>query len=237
MSDPLTTVRENLARVEERIHAAARDAGRSRDEVRLVGVTKYVNAATAALLAQAGCHDLGESRPQELWAKAEAAEFADLPVRWHAVGHLQRNKVNRTIPLVAIVHSVDSVRLLKAIDACAAGLGVVRDALLEVNCSGDPEKHGVAPEDLPAVIQRLPEFPRVHIRGLMTMAAREGGLEVARRNFARLRELRDQAAIGAPEGVELTELSMGMSADFEAAIAEGATIVRVGTALWEGLAD
>jgi PLP dependent protein len=230
------SIADNLRRVQERIEAAAESAGRDASEVTLVGVTKYVEVHEAAELAAAGCVDLGESRPQELWAKA--GEFASAsgsavpPIRWHLIGHLQRNKLRRTLPLVSLIHSVDSERLLAAIDAEWQSLTAEADApasparvLLEVNTSGEAAKHGLAPQELESVLAAAREFPRVEICGLMTMAALEGGLDVAARNFASLRELADR--------YQLKERSMGMSGDFEVAIREGATLVRVGSALWE----
>lgn len=227
-------VQENLARVRERIAHACDAAGRSVDEVRLVGVTKYVGVEETAALIRAGCHALGESRPQQLWSKAEALDKGPHPQQWHLIGHLQRNKVTKTCDCSAAVylHAVDSLRLLAAIDAAVAGRGWWSPALLEVNVSGDAEKHGYLAEELPSILEELPQFPNVRIQGLMTMAARSGDDETARRNFAALRELRDRVAT--PE-LPLHELSMGMSGDFEQAIQEGSTLIRVGSALWEGI--
>jgi pyridoxal phosphate enzyme (YggS family) len=229
---------ENLARVRERIVRAAESANRRADEITLVGVTKYVGPHEAAELAAAGCIELGESRPQELWSKAAALARVGLSplIRWHLVGHLQRNKIRRTLPLVTLVHSVDSERLLSAIDRekrDAADNSPPVAVLLEVNTSGDATKHGLAPEDVEPLLAMAPQLGCVSIRGLMTMAALEGGPTVAARNFASLRELRDRLQSRAPECVHLDALSMGMSGDFEAAIREGATIVRIGSALWE----
>jgi pyridoxal phosphate enzyme (YggS family) len=232
------TVSENLERVRERIAAAAAASGRRADEITLVGVTKYVSAKEAAELAAAGCTDLGESRPQELWSKTASLRevAATFPIRWHLIGHLQRNKVRRTLPLVTLIHSVDSERLLAAIDEAAFDLdasAVPVDVLLEVNTSGEAAKHGLAPDAVEPLLAAAPRYARVAIRGLMTMAALEGDETVAARNFASLRELRDRLKSVAPECVVLNELSMGMSGDFEVAIREGATIVRVGSLLWE----
>jgi pyridoxal phosphate enzyme (YggS family) len=234
------SIADNLRRVQERIAAAAESVGRRAYEITLVGVTKYVSAQEAAELAAAGCLDLGESRPQELWKKASELERAGRStapaVRWHLVGHLQRNKVRRTLPLVAMIHSVDSERLLAEIDAARTEAGDNSPpigVLLEVNTSGEAAKHGLAPEEVGPLLESAPRYPNVAIRGLMTMAALEGGTDVASRNFARLCELRDRLKPGAPGCVRLEDLSMGMSGDFEVAIREGATIVRVGSLLWE----
>jgi pyridoxal phosphate enzyme (YggS family) len=227
------TIRDNLLRVRERIAQAAAAAGRLADDVTLIGVTKYVGAAEAAELAAAGCSDLGESRPQDLWSMANelTSASASHEIRWHLIGHLQRNKVRRTLPLVSLVHSVDSERLLAAIDEVEKN--PPQRVLLEVNTSGEVAKHGLAPGEVEPLLASAARFPHVEICGLMTMAALDGGPSEAARNFAALRELRDRLRPNAPDGVRLDELSMGMSGDFEVAIREGATIVRVGSALWE----
>jgi pyridoxal phosphate enzyme (YggS family) len=234
------SIADNLRRVQERIASAAESAGRRADEIRLVGITKYVGAQEAAELAAVGCKDLGESRPQELWIKAgELALAGGRPaIYWHLVGHLQTNKVRRMLPLVTLIHSVDSERLLSAINDARAAQddtpGPI-DVLLEVNTSGESAKHGLAPEDVEPLLATAPQYPHVAIRGLMTMAALEGGEATAARNFATLRELRDRLKANAVDGVSLDELSMGMSSDYEIAIREGATIVRIGSLLWEGI--
>jgi pyridoxal phosphate enzyme (YggS family) len=201
--------------------------------VKLVAVTKYVHASVVRALVAAGCRELGESRPQELWAKS--AELDDLSINWHLIGHLQRNKVERTLPLVSLVHSADSLRLIAAIDAAAAALGRDVPILLEVNISGDRSKHGFSPEEVSRVLPEVAGLARARVRGLMAMAGREGDVDSARRDFTRLRELRDRLLAELPAGMSLDELSMGMSGDFETAVEEGATIVRVGSALFEGV--
>jgi PLP dependent protein len=244
------SIADNLARVQERIARAAESAGRRPDEITLVGVTKYVGSREAEQLIAAGCHDLGESRPQELWkkhgevaspglslSKSATVSPASVPtVNWHLIGHLQRNKIARTLPLVTLIHSVDSERLLAAINeaqATAADNPPPINVLLEVNTSGEAAKHGLAPKEVEPLLATAPNYPHITIRGLMTMAALEGGESVAARNFASLRNLRDQLQPNTPNCVSLNELSMGMSDDFEIAIKEGATIVRVGSALWK----
>jgi len=230
MTDELARIAENVAQVRGRIADAAGRSGRTADAVTLVAVTKYVSADVARLLVEAECRDLAESRPQLLWEKA--AKLADLPIRWHLIGHLQRNKVRRTLPLVAMMHSVDSPRLLAAIDE--EHLPPV-PVLLEVHISGEAAKHGFAPGEIEPFLANAADYRHVSIRGLMGMASLEGGLDVARREFAALRELRDCSRVNCPPGVTLDELSMGMSGDFEVAIEEGATIVRIGSALFEGV--
>jgi pyridoxal phosphate enzyme (YggS family) len=219
MAIDLQKLRANLAAVEERIGKACARAGRRRAEVALVAVTKTVAVEVAALLPELGVFDLGENRPQELWRKAEA-----LPkeIRWHLIGHLQRNKIDRTLPLVQMVHAVDSMRLLHALEAEATAQQREIAVLLEVNASGEASKQGFAPAELPD----LSALKQVKMRGLMTMAALQDP-EACRPTFVRLRALRDQLG--------LADLSMGMSNDFEIAIEEGATFIRLGTALFEGV--
>jgi len=233
MDDLVKQISANVANVRERIAVAAEKDGRTVDDIQLVAVSKYFGVAESAALLAAGCPVLGESRPQQLWEKAEANELAT--AGWHLIGHLQRNKVRRTLPLVSLIHSVDSLRLLKSINEIAQQLDLIASVLLEVNCSGETEKHGLEPDDLKRLLEVAPEYPHVVIRGLMTMAAREGGESVAAENFSKLRQLRDEVAPQCPPEVSLGELSMGMSHDFETAIREGATIVRVGSLLFDGI--
>ncbi|BBO33041.1 YggS family pyridoxal phosphate-dependent enzyme [Lacipirellula parvula] len=226
-------IADNVARVRDEIGVAARAAGRDSGEIKLVAVSKYVDADTAALLVQAGCRSLGEARPQQLWEKAEAPSLAG--VEWHLIGRLQRNKIRRTLPLASLIHSVDSARLLAALDEEAAAANLAPQLLLEVNCSGDTAKQGFAPEEVRRLLPTLANYSRLSIAGMMTMAALDGDEITARANFASLRRLRDELAPNAPPNVMLTELSMGMSGDFPAAIAEGATIVRIGSSLFDGV--
>ncbi len=233
MSSARQLIAENVARVRDEIAEAAVAAGREPGDVKLVAVSKYVDAATAALLVAAGCRSLGEARPQQLWEKAAAPELAG--VEWHLIGRLQRNKIRRTLPLVSLIHSVDSERLIAAINDEAAVLGLTSRVLLEVNCSGDAAKQGFAVEEVRALLPAIPNYAHLEVAGLMTMASLDGDDAVAQANFAALRILRDELARDSPPNVTLAELSMGMSGDFEIAIAEGATIVRVGSSLFEGL--
>ncbi|MDZ4821080.1 MAG: YggS family pyridoxal phosphate-dependent enzyme [Planctomycetota bacterium] len=231
----MTRLLDNLAEVRERIAAAAIRSGRTSDAVTLVAVTKYVEVPLIRELMAAGCLDLGEARPQALWNKA--AELADSTgtIRWHMIGHLQRNKVERTLPLTSLIHSADSVRLISEIDAVAQRLNRVADVLLEVNISQDDTKHGFQPEQLLTSLDQLAGFPNIAIRGLMAMASREGDERQTREEFIRLRELRDQAQSNLGDQAILKQLSIGMSGDFEIAIEEGATIVRIGSQLFEGI--
>jgi pyridoxal phosphate enzyme (YggS family) len=225
------TLAANLAAVEGRLRAACARAGRDRSEVALVAVTKTVSAEVARLLPELGVFDLGENRPQELWRKAERLPDT---VRWHLVGHLQRNKIDRTLPLVHRIHSVDSPRLLAALDESKHGTRPI-EVFLEVNCSGESSKNGFAPADIPNLASTLNALRNVRIVGLMTMAAFEDDPERCRPSFALLRQLRDELRRHAGEQHPLDELSMGMSNDFEVAIEEGSTAVRLGTLLFAGL--
>lgn len=221
----------NLIAVRQRIAEAAGRSGRSPEDVRLVAVTKFADEAECRALIAAGCHELAESRPQKLWSKAEA--LRDCQITWHLIGHLQTNKVRKTLPLVEWIQSADNVYLLDTLNTEAAAQGLRPKVLIEVNTSGELAKDGFEPGEIPALLPQLANFPHLEIRGLMTMAALEGGSSAARRNFATLRELRDKLRGQCPPGVSLDELSMGMSGDFEIAIEEGATIVRIGSALFE----
>lgn len=214
---------DNLATVERRIAAACARAGRWRQDVTLVGVTKYVSVEVARMLHELGVVDLGESRPQELWKKA-----AVLPatVRWHMIGHLQRNKIDKTLPVVSLIHSVDSQRLLEALDAEAAKQNRRVNVLIEVNLSGEDNKTGLPPDKLRDVLLAAAQLPHVAVAGLMTMAA-VGEPEQSRSIFAALPKLTGTGSL----------LSMGMSNDFEVAIEEGATHIRLGSVLFDGISD
>ncbi len=228
---PASRIADNVKRVRQRISAAAQRSGRGAEDVTLVAVTKYVTAEETAAVVEAGCFDLGESRPQQLWTKAEA--LAHLPIRWHLVGHLQRNKIRRTLPLVSLLQSVDSRRLLDALSEEAA-LAVLRlPILLEVNISGDATKTGLSPDELEPLLAHALTLPQIDVRGLMGMASLEGDDAAARQDFRNLRLLRDKLAASFTGQCSLPELSMGMSGDFEVAIEEGATMVRVGSILFE----
>lgn len=234
--DAAARVAANLVRIREQVAAACRQAGRATSEVTLIGVTKYVDAATARLVHAAGCHDLGESRPQALWAKAEALADLAPPPRWHLIGHLQRNKIRRTLAVNALIHSLDSLRLLDALEAEAAALGCVCESLVEVNLAGDPGRTGAGETEAEQIVAAAAAMRHVRVCGLMGMASvPDGDRHAARREFARLRVLRDRLAATLPGGDGLRELSMGMSGDFAEAILEGATLIRIGSALFEGL--
>ncbi len=220
-------LQSRLAAIRERVTAACKLAGRSDKTVSLIAVSKTVSVRVAALLAELGQVDFAESRPQQLWEKALA-----LPnQRWHLIGHLQRNKLDRTLPLTAMLHSVDSLRLLDALHAAKA----TTPLLLEFNCSREAAKNGFAPEAWPQLVEWIQLHPTLNIAGLMTMAAYDVTPEQCRATFAELRGLRDQ--LQQATGLPLPELSMGMSGDFEQGIAEGSTMIRLGSVLFEDLGN
>jgi pyridoxal phosphate enzyme (YggS family) len=232
----------NLERVRARIAAAALAAGRPADAVRLVAVTKSVDAATTAELARLGALDLGENRVDRLDAKHAALASEGLAVRWHMIGRLQRNKARRAAACAYAVHSVDTDRLLAALVRLAGELERPLDVYLELELTAIATRSGFTPDAVRALLDAPFDLGRLSLRGLMTMAApderaRAGDLasqDCARRTFARLRELAAQLPVERFAERRI-ELSMGMSDDLEAAVAEGASLVRVGSALFEGL--
>jgi pyridoxal phosphate enzyme (YggS family) len=226
-----SAIRENYETVRRRIEAARRRAMRDSRDVTLVAVTKYAQIEWVQALVALGVTELGESRPQQLVARA--AEIA-AAVHWHLIGHLQRNKVRLVLPAVVCIHSVDSVRLMEAIDRIAAELALRPRVLIEVNLTGEEAKHGFSRETLVSEWESLLKFPHVTIEGLMTMATYSTNPEDARPTFRALRELRDTLRPRSPSEIPLPQLSMGMTGDFEVAIEEGATMIRIGSALWEG---
>ncbi len=226
-------IADNVARVRQSIAEAAARSGRGAEDVTLIAVSKYVGMAEIEALLAAGCYDLGESRPQDLWQKAES--LRDRPVRWHMIGHLQRNKARRTLPLVSLLHAGDSWRLLEAASQAMQPSGRTLEVLIEVNVSGDATKTGLGPAEVEPLLPQIARLPQLHVCGLMAMASWGGTLDEARGDFVRLRALRDRLATCCPPEISLTHLSMGMSGDFEVAIEEGATLVRVGSALFEGV--
>lgn len=236
-------LRENVRRVRERLAAACARAGRAAGAVRLVAVTKYASEALVAQLAGYGVRDLGENQVQQLAARAERLGSARAgldeggaggPV-WHMIGHLQRNKVRALLPVCRIVHSVDSERLLEELERRAELLGVTVDVLLEVNIAGEANKQGIAPRDAARLAEAAGRCGRLRVRGLMTMAPLNPDPEAARPHFAALRELLAALRRSGAVGPECRELSMGMSQDYEVAAEEGATLVRVGSVLFEGV--
>ncbi len=213
--------------VRARIAAAAARAGRSAAAVRLVAVTKGHPLERAREAAAAGLADLGESRVQE--ALAKQAAWPDAPVRWHLIGHLQRNKARQAAGRFVLIHSLDSIRLADALETAAAAAGLVQDVLVEVNMAREAQKTGVLPEEAPALVAHAAGLPHLRLCGMMTLAPYDAPVALQHRVFGGLRALRDSLATSS---LELAVLSMGMSGDFEAAVEEGATMVRLGTVLF-----
>ncbi len=225
-------IRDNLELVKRRIADAARRAGRPTEGIRLVAVTKKTSLECIKAIVAYGVRDLGENYPQELWSKVEALADLQYPVQWHLIGHLQTNKVKKTIPMVRMIHSVDSLKLLKALNDAAPALSNPPSVCLQVNTSAEPSKHGWTSEQIMSELEPIAACRSIPVVGLMTMAALGTTAETARGSFVRLRELRDR--LRRETDLPLTELSMGMSNDFETAVEEGATLLRVGSALFEG---
>lgn len=221
------TILQRYENVQARIAAACARAGRNPDDVRLIAVSKTHPPETVAEAARAGLTIFGENKVQEARAK-----IPECPghLTWHLVGHLQRNKAGFAVELFDMIHSVDSLRLLEAINRAGDELSKTVKVLLEINVSGEGTKFGLKPEEVPGVLRAANDFPRVEIRGLMTMPPVTEEVEGARPFFRRLRELRD--GWQQETGIALTELSMGMSHDFEIGIEEGAHWIRVGTAIF-----
>lgn len=228
-----TELRDDIAAryrvILDRVQRACTRAGRPADEVRVIGVTKTKPAGVIRAACDAGIIDIGENYVQELAQKH--AELGEI-VRWHFIGHLQRNKVSEIVPYVGMIHGVDSERLATEISRRALAIGRRIPVLAQVNTSGEESKHGIAPEELPQLAAHMAELPGIELQGLMTIPAIFDDPEGVRPMFRLLRELRDTART--VTGLPLPHLSMGMTGDFEAAIEEGATMVRIGTALFGG---
>jgi PLP dependent protein len=233
IDEPITSaILSNLTSVRERIATAAERVGRQPQDVTLVAVskTKPIEAIVAAYYA--GQRDFGENRLEELWPKIEAAKTLGLDgIRWHLIGNIQSRKTSQAVGPFALIHSVDRDKIAQRLSRDAEAAGCVLSILLEVNVSGEVSKHGFMPSELLATAGELLALPGLHIHGLMTMAPLVDEAEATRPVFRRLRELRDELRVRYPAG-DWRQLSMGMTNDFEIAIAEGATLVRIGSAIF-----
>ncbi len=221
---------QNLAAVRRRIARAAGSAGRDPAEVRLLPVSKTVPEERIRNAVAAGMSQLGENKVQE--AKRKAQALADLDVQWSVIGHLQTNKAKDVAAFASEFQALDSLRVAEALDRRLQALGRGLDVLVQVNTSGEGSKFGLAPADVAGFLQAVPAYSALRVRGLMTLAVWSDDTERVRGCFVLLRHLRERLRDEAPEGVSVEELSMGMSGDFELAIVEGATIVRVGQAIF-----
>lgn len=224
----MAIISENVAGIRARIETAAVRAGRSADSVRLVAVSKTHPPEIVREAVAEGLTVFGESRIQE--AKAKIPELPG-KLEWHFIGHLQTNKAREVVELFQMVQSVDSIRLARELDQCAERASRTLPVLLECNVSGESTKFGFKPDEVMAALGELNAMRRLEIRGLMTMAPFFEEPQEARPVFRALRELRDR--LQQQHGIPLPELSMGMTNDFEVAIEEGATMVRIGTAIFQ----
>ncbi len=230
---PFPDLAERVSEVRERIDAAAARGGHGQ-VVRLVAVTKGHGPEAVEAACRVGLEDIGENRVQEALQKmANVTPQA----RWHLIGHLQRNKVKPVLPLVSLIHSVDSLRLAEELDTHAAKLGRRQPVLLQVNTSEEPQKYGVAVGAAVHLAEQIDSMPNLQLVGLMTMGPLGATPDQTRRVFARTREIFEEMRWHKIGGAGLRHLSMGMSNDFELAIAEGATMVRVGSLLFGGKAE
>jgi pyridoxal phosphate enzyme (YggS family) len=223
-------IAERLAGIRARIAAAARSADRDPASIRLVAVSKTFPIALVREAYAAGQREFGENRVQE--ALGKIGESADLSIRWHLLGHVQTNKARKAGAAFAVIHSVDSVELLQKLDTAALDAGRAPELFVQVDLAGEETKSGVSPDAVPRILDAAAGCRAARVVGLMTLPPFPDTPEDSRPWFRRLRELRDSLlASGVPAGM-LTDLSMGMSGDFEVAIQEGATLVRVGTAIF-----
>ena len=226
----MSDIKKNIEQVHARIQKAARAAGRDPDTVRLVAVTKTVEAERIREAAEAGLDCFGENYVQEAREKIEA--LADTNVSWHFIGHLQSNKAKYAVGFFDLIHSVDSLKLAKEIDRQAAKRELVQNILVQVNVGKETQKSGIDEDAAAALVREAAGLEHVRVHGLMTMPPFFDAPEKVRPYFRRLAELRDEIAAQNIAGAEMKELSMGMTGDFAAAIAEGATLVRIGTAIF-----
>ncbi|GAA3967659.1 YggS family pyridoxal phosphate-dependent enzyme [Gordonia caeni] len=222
--------RANVARVRARIDAAAERAGRDPAAVRLLPVSKTVPADRVRLAVEAGCRRLGENKVQE--AKRKSAELADVDVAWSLIGHLQTNKAKDVVVFADEFQALDSLRVAEALDRRLQAAGRSLDVLVQVNTSAEEQKYGLDPDAVSGFLRELPRFETLRVRGLMTLALFTTDTARVRRCFQTLRETRNRARDTDPDLIGPGELSMGMSGDFEVAVEEGATCVRVGQAIF-----
>jgi len=222
-------VTENLAETQERISEACRKSGRRREDVTLVAVSKTKPAELIREAYEAGIRDFGENKPQEMRDKS-----AVLPedIRWHMIGNLQRNKVKYVIGRACLIHSIGSLELARTVDAQAAKLGIVAQCLVEVNMAQEASKGGICPEDAEQFVRELSCLTHIRTEGLMTIAPFTENPETNRVYFAALRNLAVDIAKKNIDNTRMCELSMGMTGDYQVAVEEGATLVRIGTGIF-----
>ena len=222
-------LKENLENVEQKIQAACERSGRDRSEVTLIAVSKTKPAEMVQEAYDLGIRLFGENKVQEIMDKSEVLP-AD--IHWHMIGHMQRNKVKYIIDKVDLIHSVDSVRLAETIDKEAEKHGVIANILIEVNVAKEESKFGLMPEEVPEFVEKIAGFPHIRVKGLMTIAPFVENPEENRPIFAHLRKLSVDIAKKNIDNITMSILSMGMTNDYQVAIEEGATMVRVGTGIF-----
>ena len=226
----MNAIEPNIRRIEERLARAALQCGRRPGDVRLVAVAKTRPADMVRAAFQAGVECIGENYIQEARDKFKA--LSDLAIQWHFIGHLQSNKARYAVRLFDTIHSVDSLRLAAELDAQAGKIAKIQKVLIQVNLAAEPTKSGITPDEAPVLAAAIGGFKNLHLAGLMTIPPFFDDPGHARPYFAQLRRLRDRIQAQAGAGMDLRELSMGMTGDFEAAVEEGATLVRIGTAVF-----
>ena len=223
------SIRVNLESVRERIEHAAERAGRDPGEITIVAVTKTHGPEVVEEAIRAGIEDVGENRIQEFLRKADAV---DLPCRWHLIGHLQTNKVNKAVGRFTLIHSVDSMRLAEKLSGASDKQGITTDILCEVNASNEESKYGFRPEETPEACVKIAALPGLRLRGLMTVGPWVSDQSIVIKAFVTLRHLKERIERESDGALTSLHLSMGMTDDFEVAIAEGATIIRLGRVLF-----
>ena len=223
-------LKQRLENIRERIRQAADSCNRDPDSIRLVAVSKTVPADTVKAAIEAGAKILGENYVQEAREKFDA--LVHYPVSWHFIGHLQSNKAKYAVRLFDLIHSVDSLKLARALDKEAKKVDKIQPILIQVNISGEETKSGISATEVPGLILEVSQLENLSLEGLMTMPPYFYQPEKVRPYFAALRELRDRLKDQPIPNVSMDELSMGMTGDFEVAIEEGATLVRIGTAIF-----
>jgi pyridoxal phosphate enzyme (YggS family) len=222
-------IRDNLERVRERIGKAAHKAGRSESEITIVGVTKTFGPEIVTAAVEAGIEDIGENRIQEFLTKADEV---NVPCRWHLVGHLQTNKVNKAVGRFEMIHSVDSLKLARKLSMVGIERGIATKILLEVNTSGEASKYGFAPEEVVEISDQIILMRGIILKGLMTVGPWVEDTAVVAKAFETLRRCKEEIEEESTDYYTLQHLSMGMTDDFEIAISEGSTMVRLGRVLF-----
>ena len=223
-------IKNNLAVVKQRIAEACVKAGREPSSVRLLPVTKTVPAERLRIAYAAGCHEMGENKVQEAREKSEV--LSDLDIKWCVIGHLQTNKVKYITRFAYEFQALDSLKVAAELDKRLQAAGRSMDVYVQVNSSGEASKFGLPPEAVGDFVTQLPNYSSLQIKGLMTLAIFSTDLDRVRECFVRMRDIRERLRQSAPAGLSFDELSMGMSGDYELAIEEGATVVRVGQAIF-----